>query len=119
MGPGLVWEKTKTKFYTKKPMVQGVSRAQIEWLTWLQTQPICIDSNGQRQRIQHAMNFGEHEINGRPVDGYMIKDGIQYFFEFFGCYYHPGCCVPDAIIKDAAKRRFTDLEKLKDMNSQG
>ena len=119
LGPGVVWEKKSNKYFTKKPMAPGVSKSQIEWLMWIQTQPICVDSNGQRQRIQHAMNFGEHHINGRPVDGFMMKDGVPHFFEFFGCYFHPGCCVPDAIIKDAEKRRQTDLEKLKDMNSQG
>ena len=119
LGPGVVWEKSKSKYFSKKPMAPGVSKSQLEWLMWVQTQPICVDSNGQRQRIQHAMNFGEYMLNGRPVDGFMIKDGIPHFFEFYGCYYHPGCCVPDALIKDAAKRRFIDLEKLKDMNSQG
>ena len=119
LGPGLVWEKTHSKFYSKKPMVQGVSRAQIEWLTWVQTQSICVDSNGVRQTIQHAMNFGEYEINGRPVDGYMVKDGVQYFFEFNGCYFHPGCCVPDGLIKDADKKRRIDQIKLEEMRSQG
>ena len=100
-------------------MVNGVSRVQIEWLCWLQTQDICVDSDGVRQTIQHALNFGEHQINGRPVDGFMIKDGIEHYFEFYGCYNHPGCCKPDSIIKNADERRRIDLEKLRDMNSRG
>ena len=45
LSPGLLWEKIGNS-YTKKPMVQGVSKSQIEWLMWLQEQPFCVDKNG-------------------------------------------------------------------------
>ena len=100
-------------------MVPGVSRAQLEWLMWLQHQPICVDKNGQRQPIRHALNHGEFEVNGRPVDGYLQKDGQEYFFEFLGCYWHPGCCVPDSMIKEAAAKRKSDAEKFEMLRQRG
>ena len=122
LGPGILWEKSSiydSPYYTKRPMVTGVSRGQIEWLNYLQTQDICIDSNGVRQTIQTAMNVGEYKVNGKPVDGYMIKDGKQFFFEYYGCYYHPGCCVPDSKIRQAEKRRKLDNEKFQELSKLG
>ena len=100
-------------------MVQGVSKVQLEWLMWLQTQPICLDSKGVRQQIQHAMNFGEVKVNGKPVDGYMVKDGVAHSFEFYGCYFHPGCCVPDAQIFNAENRRKEDEIKINELQQKG
>ena len=57
LSPGLLWEKTKYGF-SKKPMTQGVSRSQLEWLMWLQNQPFCVDAKGMRQRIHHAYFHG-------------------------------------------------------------
>ena len=100
-------------------MAPGVSKAQVEWLYWMQHQPVCVDKNGQRQQIQHAMNFGEFEVQGRPVDGYFKKDGQEYFLEFLGCYWHPGCCIPDSMIKEAEKRRKNDEEKWNMLRRKG
>ena len=106
-------------YFIKRPMVTGVSRGQIEWLNYLQTQDICVDQSGQRQTIQTAMNFGEYKINNKPVDGYMVKDGVKFFFEFYGCYYHPGCCVPDSKIKNAEVRRQKDSRKFQELSQLG
>ena len=120
LGPGVIWEKTElSSVYKKRPMAQGVSKGQIEWLLWMQHQPVCIDRNGQRQTIRHAMNFGEVEVNGRPVDGHMIKDGVDYFFEYLGCYWHPGCCIPDSMIKGAEAKRKSDTEKWDMLRNRG
>ena len=100
-------------------MIQGVSRAQLEWLMWLQDEPICLDENGVRQKIQHAMNWGEHIVNGKPVDGYILKNGKPVYFEFYGCYFHPGCCVPDAQIHNAENRRREDIIKFNELSELG
>ena len=100
-------------------MVPGVSRYQIEWLNWLQTQPICLDKNGHRQQIQHGLNYGEYCVNNKPVDGFMRKDNELFFFEFYGCIYHPGCCVDDSEIPDAAQRRYKDQVKQNELKSLG
>ena len=54
LSPGLLWEKSPSQYYTKQPMTQGVSKSQLEWLMWLQTQPFCVDKTDQRQHIHHA-----------------------------------------------------------------
>ena len=100
-------------------MVPGVSRAQLEWLMFLQHDSICLDSNGERHTIRHALNYGEFEVNGRAVDGYLLKDGQEYFFEFLGCYWHPGCCVPDSLIKEAVAKRKSDAEKFEMLRQRG
>ena len=119
LGSGMLWEKNSRGQYTKKPMSHEVSKGQLEWLMWLQHQDICVDSNGERQRIQHALNYGEFMVNGKPVDGYMVKDGVQYFFEYYGCFFHPGCHIPDWKIFDAEKRRAADQAKFQELSSQG
>ena len=118
LSPGLLWEKTADRF-VKKTMVQGVSRGQIEWLMWLQTQPICVDKNGVRQQIQHAYFHGEEQISEKPVDGFFEKDGERYFLEFYGCWHHPNCCIPDEQIQNAAQKRIRDHEKELEMKSKG
>ena len=100
-------------------MVPGVSRGQIEWLTWMQTQKICVDKNGIRQTIQHGLNYGEYSVNGKPVDGFMRKDGELFFFEFYGCFFHPGCCVDDSKIYNAAEKRYKDQVKRTELRNLG
>ena len=118
LGPGVLWE-NQSHTYSKKPMVQGVSRGQLEWLMWLQNESICVDENGVRRTIQHALNYGEHQVNGKPVDGFMMKNGQPVYFEYYGCYFHPGCCIPDEQIFNAEERRRADTEKFNDLRQQG
>ena len=120
LSPGLLWEKRTNQFYTKRPMTQGVSKSQLEWLMWLQLQPFCLDNNGQRQRIHHAFYQGEKKVSGLQVDGYLEKNGKVYFLEFFGCYWHSGCCVTDKKIGPrASERRFKDKRKLEELSKIG
>ena len=114
LGPGVLWSKSGN-YFTKKVMVSGVSRGQIEWLQWLQTQDICIDSTGRRVKIAHGMNGNEHVVSNRPVDGFFQKDGENYYLEYYGCRFHPGCCVPDAEIPNYAERRRMDEVKRQEL----
>ena len=118
LSPGILWEK-KGRHFKKKLMCSGVSLGQIEWLQWMQTQPICIDSQGKRQRIHNAYHQGERDIYGKPVDGFMVKDGEFYYFEYLGCFWHPGCCVPDDVIHNAKQKRMDDNMKIWDMSHAG
>ena len=114
LSPGLLWEKSSNR-YTKRTMIQGVSRGQIEWLMWLQTEPICVDRNGVRQQIQHAYFQGEKHVCEKPVDGFFTKDGEEFYLEYYGCHYHPGCCVPDHRIKNAEQKKYHDNAKQLEM----
>ena len=118
LSPGIIWEMNGKKF-SKKVMCKGVSLGQIEWLQWMQTQPVCVDSNGVRQRIHTAYHQGEYDICGKPVDGFMVKDGEHYYFEYLGCFWHPGCCVPDDVIHNARQKRYDDDMKQKEMSKSG
>ena len=121
LSPGLLWQKSSetSSRFTKRTMVQGVSRGQIEWLMWLQTEPICVDKDGIRQQIQHAYFQGEKDICEKPVDGYFTKDGEEYYLEYYGCQFHPGCCVPDHRIKNAEQKRMNDKAKQIEMKAKG
>ena len=116
--PGLLWEKTKYSF-SKKPMTQGVSRSELEWLMWLQNEPFCVDKKGERQRITHAFYQGQKKVNGKPVDGWLEKDGKIYLLEFYGCRWHPDCCVSDEKIPQAEYRRLQDKKKQEEMKEIG
>ena len=118
LSPGLLWEKKGRKF-KKQVMGHGVSLGQIEWLQWMQTQPICVDSQGERQRIHTAYHQGERDIYTLPVDGFMVKDGEFYYFEYLGCYYHPGCCIPDEAIHRPKQKRADDAMKQWNMRHAG
>ena len=118
LSPGLVWTKRDDQ-YVKRTMIQGVSRGQIEWLMWLQTTSACIDANGKRHHIHHAYYQGEFEVDGKPVDGYVKIDGVETFFEYLGCFYHPGCCVPDTQIKNAEQKAASDRAKQDQLKSRG
>ena len=118
LSPGLNWTLYKGRF-TKSVMRSGVSLGQLQWLYSLQESDLCIDKSGQRIQIQHEYHRGEHRENGFKFDGFFIKDGIKYYLEFNGCRYHPGCCVPDDDIKDAAKLRERWNRKKQYCESQG
>ena len=57
LGPGLEWILVD-KTFNKKVMTPGVSFGQIQWLMWMQSQDLCLDSNNERVFIQHAYNLG-------------------------------------------------------------
>ena len=81
--PGLLWEPNGSKF-TKKVMKHGVSLPHLQWLYWLQETDFCIDSNGQRQQIQHDYHRGEKRHGKYRIDGYLEIDGQEVFLEFLG-----------------------------------
>ena len=60
-----------------------------EWLHW-ESLMTGID-------IKHAYNGGERKVNGRFVDGYGVKGGVERVWEFMGCFYHgcPDCFDPE------------------------
>ena len=104
-------------------MTTGVSFPAMQWLYWVQSTDECVDSNGNRIQLQHKYFRGEKKIGPYEVDGYMEKDGEMYFYEFQGCYIHPGCCVADKDICGgvgaARKKRKFDAEKAKYLESLG
>ena len=100
-------------------MTTGVSLVAMQWLYWLQSTDECIDSQGNRIQLQHKYHRGEKKIGPYEVDGYMEKDGEHYFYEFNGCKFHPGCCVPDSEILNAKSKRRHWIGKEKYLRSIG
>ena len=82
-GPGIEWTLNGNTF-KKSVMISQVSFPQIQWLMSVQESDICVDSNGDRVQIQHAYYRDEVVINGHKPDGFMVRDGVQVFFEFLG-----------------------------------
>ena len=99
--PGIQWSKRSNGYFRKKSLRTDISFASLQWLYWLQETDICVDKHGQRQRIHHGYHQGEvcceclqfdyQCAHRKPVDGYCLVDGQHIFFEFLGCYFHPGC----------------------------
>ena len=52
----------------------------LQWLSWIHQQT--------GNRILHALNGGEHRIDGNYVDGY--DPATKTIYEFMGCIWH-GC----------------------------
>ena len=104
LGPGLLWTK-KGKHFHKKVMVDGCSLGQLEWLNFIEIED--------EVKLEHAYHRGETTQFGekfRP-DGYALIDGIHTFYEYLGCRYHPGCCIPDSEIENADQKRKQWEEK--------
>ena len=83
--PGIVWQPTNSG-YSKKPLARGVSYSQIQWLNYVQTTDLCIDSQGNRIPIEHAYYRGEIKEGPYYIDGFFTKNGLNYYLEFLGCY---------------------------------
>ena len=81
--PGLLWTPSKNGF-EKKVLHNGVSLGQLQWIYYLQQSNLTIDKNGNRVVIDHAYHRGEKKIDQFYCDGYMCKDGEEYFFEYLG-----------------------------------
>ena len=118
LGPGIEW-KLNNKTFRKSVMISQVSFVQIQWLQMVQESDICCDSNGNRIQMQNAYFQNEIEMNGYKIDGYIKRDGVNVFFEFLGCKFHPGCCVPDVNIENACLKRQTWLMKKNWLESNG
>ena len=50
-----------------------------------------IQKCGSRVKLEHKYFRGEHRFGDWSVDGFADVDGQKYFYEFLGCYFHPGC----------------------------
>ena len=85
---GLDWVKNG-EFFKKSILTSQTSFSATQWLYWLQEQPICFNI-GEKLQLQHAYFRGEYDYNGYKPDGYLCKNGEHHFFEFLGCYHHPG-----------------------------
>ena len=105
LSPGIEWVMKGGKAI-KRLMTDQISMGQMQWLYAIQETALCVDSNGKKIQIEHGYHRGEVEIYGCKVDGYMVKDGREHFFEYLGCYWHPGCCVPDEKIKGADYKKY-------------
>ena len=81
--PGIEWTK-KNGSYQKRIMTSQMSLPQIQWILYLETTDICVDSDGNRHRIEHGYYRGEFEFEHVKPDGYLFLDGIHHFFEFLG-----------------------------------
>ena len=81
--PGLKWTR-RDGYFKKETLMKGVSLTQLQWLYYLQSTDVCVDSNGTRHQIQHAYHRGEHKVGGFFIDGYLKIDDREIFFEFNG-----------------------------------
>ena len=109
--PGIVWERKSTK-YKKSLLLEanGVSFKQIQWLYYIEATE-CIDQNGNKVVLEHGFHRGEKRFMGFLPDGYMQKNGRHYFFEFQGCFWHPGCCVPNEKLHPGWEQRQSRTEE--------
>lgn len=112
--PGILWSKTGS--YFKKSLLieaKSISFKQIQWLYYIEATE-CMDKNGNRVTLEHGYHRGEKKFGGYLPDGYMLKDGRHYFFEFLGCYFHSGCCIPNDQLRDGWEERqeFTEQKHL-------
>ena len=82
LGPGLLWTKT-TNGFRKQIMRDQTSLGALQWLTYRQELD-GMDSNGKFCQIHHNFHQGEKNVDGYYPDGYMLKDGKHYFYEFNG-----------------------------------
>lgn len=83
---------------------KAYSKESIEWLEYV--------SATEDIHIQHALNSGEHEINGHFLDGYTLSSKGPVGFEFLGCFYH-GCltCNKADDIQQTTKKTFKEVNK--------
>ena len=86
----------------KRCSMNGCSKAQIEWLKFLEDEL--------NLKIEHHDNGGEHRIKNtkrNDADGYCEE--INTIFEFQGCYFH-GCkkCYPSGI-NPTSKKSYQEL----------
>ena len=86
LSPGVEWV-FKNKKAHKKLMTDQMSMGQVQWLNAVQETALCLDENGNKIQIEHGYFRGEKEVYGCKVDGYMIKDGREHFFEYLGIKY--------------------------------
>ena len=92
--PGIHWEWVNKRggFFSKNSMAPGVSFGQIQWLLYIEeTDRSLYQQDGSKAKLQHAYFQGEFDFHGYKVDGYANVDGRNIFWEFLGCYWHPGC----------------------------
>ena len=88
----------------KRCSMNGCSKAQIEWLKFLEDEL--------NLKIEHHDNGGEHRIKNtkrNDADGYCEE--INTIFEFQGCYFH-GCkkCYPSGI-NPTSKKSYQELNE--------
>ena len=65
-------------------MTPGVSFPAMQWLYWMQEQPLLVNKKGEKVQIQHAYYQGETIVGPWSVDGHAAIDGINHYFEFNG-----------------------------------
>ena len=116
--PGIKWTLEGAK-YQKRIMKDQMSLGQIQWLQWLQTTDFCKDKDGNTITIEHGYFHGEKRVGHYLVDGYMKKDGKEYFMEYLGCFWHPGCHIPDSEIPEAHKKKALWQRKKTFLKSKG
>ena len=115
--PGILWTASGSTF-KKSVMTSGTSFGAVQWLEYIQ-QTECFDCEGNRVQLHHKYHQGEVDFEGYKPDGYAQIDGEDIFFEYLGCRYHPGCCVPDNKIDDPQTKRRVWREKEKFFKSRG
>ena len=88
---GIEWVKYPRRF-SKRIMTSGCSLEQIQWLTFEQETNECLTNlAGERIIIENAYTRGEKQIGPYKCDGYANIDGVDHFWEYLGCFYHPNC----------------------------
>lgn len=89
----------------------------LQWLSWIHHQT--------GNRILHALNGGEHWIDGNYVDGY--DPVTKTIYEFMGCMWHgcPKCFLPDTknlvndtSMEDLLEGTIRKLERFKRLGYQ-
>ena len=89
--PGILWSKHKG-YFVKKIMAHGCSLGATQWLFYIQeTCDDLIDDDGNRSTLQHMYYRGEKQFEGYKIDGYAFVKNQHIFYEYLGCYHHPGC----------------------------
>jgi hypothetical protein len=83
--------KNKKNTYSKRVMTPGCSLEGLQWLTYQeQTNPI-LQNNRNPIKLEQKYYRGEKQIGDYTIDGYAQINGVQHFFEYLGCFFHPNC----------------------------
>ena len=73
-------------------MAPGCSLEALQWLTFVQeNDDRLLNSTGERLKLHHKYWRGEYRVGEWTVDGYCKVEGKELFFEYLGCFFHPGC----------------------------
>ena len=73
-------------------MAKGQSLIGLQWILYMQaTYEPLHPADDMTIQLHHGYFQGEKSFGGYSIDAYACINNEHHFFEFLGCYIHPGC----------------------------